>query len=399
MSKHGSPAIELRHSESSIAGVIVEQTKLVVRWSDGERAAFHYIWLRDNCSCRLCGDKSGGHRYLELNSIPLDVSPERATVNDQGQLEITWATDQHPTVYESGWLREHSYSQRARTARRHQPVLWDARLMASLPSCRYPDVASSESHRLEMFERLRDYGFVLLREVPTESDEIERLAGLVGYIRETHYGRVFDLVSTRKQRILAQTSHAIRPHHDELFRDPTPGILIMHCLIASEDGGGESILVDGFNAAQALSQTDPAAYELLTRTPIAHHRSLSDGVDDADLRAVWQTITLDYNGDVAAVRLNERTIAPLELPDRLIEPTYAALQELLALVYDQQAAVCFRLEPGDAVVFDNHRVLHARTAFAGNRHIRQCHVDRDEFLSRLGALKRRSRTASPQLTG
>ena len=37
---------------------------------------------------------------------------------------------------------------------------------------------------------------------------------------------------------------------------------------------------------------------------------------------------------------------------------------------------------------DNQRVLHARTAFAGRRHIRQCHVDRDEVFSRLRLLSR-----------
>ena len=365
------------------------QTTLNLQWADGVQGTYHYIWLRDNCSCSECGDKSGGHRYLELNAIPPDITPKQVTVNARGQIEIVWTPDEHLTVYESDWLRHYSRSQQARQALRCRPVLWDAALTSNPPNCRYSDVLSSDRHRLTMLEHLRSHGFCLLREVPVEHDEIERVARLVGYIRETHYGRVFDLVSTKEQRILAQTSHAIRPHHDELFRDPTPGILIMHCLIASEDGRGESILVDGFNAAQTLASSDRAAFDLLTRVPVAHHRLLSDGVDDVALRAAWRTISLDDDGQIAAVRINERTMAPLDLPEDEIRPAYAALRKLIGLVYDPRAAFCFRLEAGDAMLFDNHRVLHARMAFSGTRHIRQCHVDRDEFLSRLETLDRR----------
>jgi hypothetical protein len=52
-----------------------------------------------------------------------------------------------------------------------------------------------------------------------------------------------------------------------------------------------------------------------------------------------------------------------------------------------------RLEPGDAWVFDNRRMLHARTAFdpsTGRRHLQGCYVDRDELLSRIRILERQT---------
>ena len=49
----------------------------------------------------------------------------------------------------------------------------------------------------------------------------------------------------------------------------------------------------------------------------------------------------------------------------------------------------FRLEAGDAVVFDNHRVLHAREGFSGRRHLRLFHVRREEFHNRLRLLSRK----------
>ena len=50
-----------------------------------------------------------------------------------------------------------------------------------------------------------------------------------------------------------------------------------------------------------------------------------------------------------------------------------------------------RLSPGDCLIFDNTRVLHARTAFAatGERHLQGCYADLDGLLSTLAVLRRR----------
>jgi hypothetical protein len=39
-----------------------------------------------------------------------------------------------------------------------------------------------------------------------------------------------------------------------------------------------------------------------------------------------------------------------------------------------------KMQPGDAVIFDNHRMLHARAAYSGgNRHLQGCYISRDDF--------------------
>jgi len=345
--------------------------------------------LRDNCTCPQCGDRSGGHRYLELGNIDPEITPDEVRLSATGSLQIHWKGDGHITTYSPAWLRENCYSCEAIAERRGQSKLWYSALNGHIPEWNYNEVVADESIRLQMFQRIDDYGFVILNAVPTHQDEIERLAAVFGFIRQTHYGRVFDLISTPQQRILAQTSHAIRPHNDELFRNPIPGLFMMHCLQASECGGGASILVDGFNAAHKLRTHNKNLFDLLCEVPIPHRRFLLDDVDDVALAANWRTIELNRHGDIEAVHINERTMAPLDTTAELIEPVYRALREMLSLVYDAKAFVQYRLEPGQAVVMDNHRVLHARTTFNGNRHIRQCHVDRDEFFSRLRALRRR----------
>lgn len=366
-----------------------QQRNIVVTWKDGHRSLFHHIWLRDNCTCAECGDRSGGHRYLELGSIDPDIAPDEVSVEDAGSLRIRWSGDGHITRYSPAWLRAHCYSNESIAGRRQQPVLWDSNLNGEIPEWDYDQIVTDESIRLQMFQRIADYGFVILNGVPVEEDQTEHLASVFGFIRQTHYGRIFELISTPQQRILAQTSHAIRPHNDELFRDPIPGLFMMHSLRASDCGGGASILVDGFKAAANLRSRNRELFDLLCEVPIPHRRFLVDEVDDVALSAKWRVIELNHYGDIVAVHINERTMAPLDIEENLIEPVYRALQEMLSLVYAPEACVKYRLESGQAAVLDNHRVLHARTAFNGNRHIRQCHVDRDEFFSRLRSLHRR----------
>ena len=50
----------------------------------------------------------------------------------------------------------------------------------------------------------------------------------------------------------------------------------------------------------------------------------------------------------------------------------------------------FRLAPGDCLVLDNTRVLHARTGFAatGGRHLQGCYADLDGVSSALALLRR-----------
>lgn len=49
-----------------------------------------------------------------------------------------------------------------------------------------------------------------------------------------------------------------------------------------------------------------------------------------------------------------------------------------------------RLAPGDCLIFDNTRILHARTAFSvtGSRLLQGCYADMDGLASTLAVLRR-----------
>ena len=144
-------------------------------------------------------------------------------------------------------------------------------------------------------------------------------------------------------------------------------------------------MTDGFKLAEEFRRLDPMAFDLLTRVPIPHRRF----IDGVGLRAEAPVISLDYFGQIKEFRLNERTMGPIDLPADLIQPVYDALAKLFELSYDSQYHVHHLLMDGEALVFDNARVLHARTGFNGNRHVRLTHVGSDEVYSRWRQLKAR----------
>jgi gamma-butyrobetaine dioxygenase len=74
---------------------------------------------------------------------------------------------------------------------------------------------------------------------------------------------------------------------------------------------------------------------------------------------------------------------------------YAAYRAFAEMIMRPDLMLTFRLGPGDCVVLDNTRVLHARTGFdaAEERHLQGCYADLDGVASTLAVL-RRSREAS-----
>ncbi len=65
------------------------------------------------------------------------------------------------------------------------------------------------------------------------------------------------------------------------------------------------------------------------------------------------------------VRSSYFTLAPHRLPFAQMGEFYRAHDRFIRLVRDPRHHVLVGLQPGDWLVYDNHRTLHARTGFTG----------------------------------
>jgi gamma-butyrobetaine dioxygenase len=295
---------------------------------------------------------------------------------------VSWRNS-GPRHCAAGWLARSAAEfpaapdERTETAKR----LWTAgQIAADFPAGNWPRYLADDAHRAECLHALLTDGFVLLRDVPAEPGTVLAVAGSLGFVRETNYGRSFDVRVEATPDNLAFTGLPIAPHTDNPYRDPVPTVQLLHCLASAADGG-DSALVDGFLAAATLRAADPAGFSLLAGTPVTF--AYSDAT--AELRATRPMIGVDPLGRIREIRFNNRSLLPDETA-----AFYAAYRAFAGLISAPELMLTFRLRPGDCVVFDNTRILHACTAFAatGQRHLQGCYADLDGVTSTLAVLRR-----------
>jgi gamma-butyrobetaine dioxygenase len=357
---------------------------------DGAR--YPALWLRDNCPCRECADLASGQKLFSITDLPEETSIA-AVEPGEDQVEVLFAPYGHRSVFARAWLASHRLGGGPAPDDRTEDAkqLWEAGDLAGhLPEGSWPRFQEDAAHREACLDSLLRKGFVLLRGVPTEARKVLEVAAGFGYVRHTNYGDLFEVRVEEQAANLAFTSLPIRPHTDNPYRDPVPTIQLLHCL-RNAAGGGDSGMVDGFHAAALLRSTDPAAFDLLTRTPVVF-RYADAGTD---LTATHPLIGLDPVGRIREIRFNNRSMQPLGLPVDIVTAYYGAYRKFAELLYRPEAQLAFRLEPGDCLVFDNTRALHSRTGFTagGDRHLQGCYADLDGAASNLAVL-RRERTAA-----
>jgi alpha-ketoglutarate-dependent taurine dioxygenase len=148
----------------------------------------------------------------------------------------------------------------------------------------------------------------------------------------------------------------------------------------------------------AITHTEDAGESVLvTFAPDRHQSAFPRSWLETDLRASLPLIQLSPSGRVRGVRFNNRSMRPLRRPYAEVTAFYAAYRRWAELLAQPGRQLTVRLAPGDCLVFDNTRVLHARTAFSMSpgspgRHLQGCYADLDGLASTLAVLKREERS-------
>ena len=351
----------------------------------------HPLWLRDACACSECRDQFSGQRLR--GALTLDPHTEIESCRAEGdEIEVTFTPDGHVSRFSTSWLAANApgnaelFDDRSE---RHRPPWCAADLGAGPPQISWHELQHGDEARAIALGALMRTGVLLVRGVPAEPGMVLTVARSFAHVRTTNYGDLFDVRVEAQPVNLAFTGRAIAPHTDNPYRDPVPGIQLLHCLLSSP-GGGDNTLIDGFAVAGLVRTEDPRAFATLTST------SLTFRYEDADavLRASGPIIAINARGDVRGVRWNDRSIMPPAVPPHDVDEVYRALRAFARVLERPELPVHIRLEPGDCMVFDNTRILHARTAFEGGsgaRHLQGCYADLDGLASTVAVLERAAR--------
>jgi gamma-butyrobetaine dioxygenase len=362
---------------------IRSQRELAIELDDGHRFALHPIWLRERCRDPRSIDVRTGQRLHDPSDLDPALSVAAVSEPESGRYRVRFS-DGH----EADFLGRHLLEEASLAPADHDvpaPRLWDS---ATGEVRRHAWSDDPGDARLGAWLRqFLEAGFIVFSGVPVRPGALLGVGKTFGFTRETNFGALFDVRSTAEASDLAYTSLPLDPHTDNPYRDPVPGVQILHCLV-NETSGGLSTLVDGFAAARALEARDPAAFALLSRTPVRFRYQDAD----TELVASAVPIELDAGGGVVAIHFSPRLdFVPLRPPEALDE-YYRARRAFDHLLRSPEFEIRFLLAAGELLMMDNRRLLHGRTGFdpaEGVRHLQGCYIDIDGPRSLYRIVRRR----------
>jgi gamma-butyrobetaine dioxygenase len=348
---------------------------------------FHAIWLRDNAQDAETRAPQNGQRLITLKDVPADTTLAEAELQGATDLNVRFAPEDKIVSFDLNWLLDHAYDRPAETHRGWLDTgvaLWDSGLMQDVPTGDFADLVKDEGARQAWLGNIVRYGFAKVENAPSEPGTLFKIVDLFGYVRETNYGRHFEVRTEVNPTNLAYTGLGLQAHTDNPYRDPVPTIQVLHCLESSA-AGGENMVVDGFAAALRLREENREFFDVLANHTARFEYAGESGVC---LRSRKPMIELSPDGALIGVRFNNRSCAPItDVPFDQMHIYYAAYRRLGEIIDDEAMEVTFRLAPGDAFVVDNTRVLHARKGYSGEgtRWLQGCYADKDALYSRYNA--------------
>ena len=404
----------------------------------------HAEWLRERCQSESSVDVN----TLQLLRNPHEyATPRVEAASARGDLLRVRFADGHASAFSLAALAaELGHAERG--GREHllqvnehalpEVRVWEKNLTAP-PAFEYASLAAGDAAALQqLLGQLLSVGVVLIKGVPRREGECSAMASRLSTLRATEWGTQFNVRArpdvqaaaatpaaaarqvgggTGVKQDIAYTPKAIGMHTDNPYRYPTPDYQLLHAIDqCSCKAAGKAApcaecqvmnyFVDGFYILELLARDDPAAFDALTHTAV---RFENNGGDNSS--ALWFSVPhvqlrpdAEARGGrgscraaascVQSIRFSAKSggFAP-PLPADELSAFYAAKRKFSALAHDAAHQIELQFEPGDLVLFDNHRLLHARGAMGpdeSERFVQGCYADRDGFKLNYERLRRGS---------
>lgn len=407
-----------RAQSTLVTSATVQASAVQLTWADGSESRFHHAWLRDNCPQSL-------HPISHQRELPLrhvaGTPPSRVTLHED-HVEFEWPAaceasgSEHVSTFAAEWLFQQRYDVRVGgrsvSATAANPSVDDAAVevrpwlpeeMASgrVPTVSWESLAASNADvaddgALEALRHLRATGFVRVRGVPPTFEATEALAMQLGMVQPTLYGYIWDTAPRELADVIdtAYTTIDLPLHTDGCYLEAQPGVQLFNCveqpaLRGDAPHAGATKLADGFMAAHILRTEYPNTFAYFCRVPIPFQHVEGD----QHLAHSAPLFKLDpKSAEVVNFRYNDSDRAPLSaLTFEDVADFYVHARVLEAVLESLQ--VPLRLECGDAILIDNHRVCHGRYAFEGQRNLIGCYMTADDWRSKLRVLEARAARA------
>jgi len=195
-----------------IGSHLAEKSSTVEVEIDGEWCSYDTLLLRDMCPCPKCVDSSTRQKLFNTTDLPSDIVPRAIQVKSKGVLEVIWNyPEEHPHVshYDPELLLRYSTTKRRRDFRfpAPRPVYWDGEMMKrNILRVDYESVLKDDETLHQLLMQLHLYGLAYFVNVPsanTDGKELIKLAERIGEVKQTFYGKVWDVKSVPESKNIA----------------------------------------------------------------------------------------------------------------------------------------------------------------------------------------------------
>jgi len=335
----------------------------------GTRTELPALWLRERCQEPESLDVATQQRLFNPHHLDEDLTLVEAELMGDHEVRLSFS-DGHSGRYDLRHFADDFDDDDGLPA----PRLWDSSIDFASITRDWEKIGDHDYFR-EALETYLRHGVIILKNVPTDGGHLVDVGETFGHVRSTNFGKYFEVCSRPESNDLAYRSVPLAPHTDNPYREPVPGIQLLHCL-TNETTGGLSTLVDSLAVAEQLRAEDPEGYRLLSTIPV-RFRFIDDGVELIERRPM---IHLDAMGKMDGVHYSPRLDYLPLMDEESTKAFHRARRRLGELFAHADYEIQFALGDGELMMFDNNRVLHGRTAYDQNegfRHLQGCYIDRD----------------------
>ncbi len=365
----------------AISSLHLDRKSLEVEWNDNSVTRYPWIWLRDHAHDDDTMHPVTQQRQLFTAALPPDLVGTAAAIRGDS-IDLTWNDNSPNSVLPVSFLARYRTACGAQLAPNTRITLWNAAFIhAHVPMVAYAAVMNTEDGVREWLAKTSEFGFCLAVGTPATAQTTEALLRRIAYVRETIFGGMWEFTADLARADTAYTKLELRPHTDGTYSNDAPGVQLLHCL-QFEGTGGESTMVDAFAIARHMQAEMPAHFATLARVAVPG-QYIGDG---AHLMAERPVFRHDHNAQLVQVSFNNYDRAPFLLPEHDMIAFYDALRIFDNLANDPARQWRHVLAPGEALLFDNWRVMHGRRSYTGLRRMCGGYVNREDVESRLRQL-------------
>ena len=362
----------------------IELNKNKVYFNNGSlKKEIHPFWLRERVDGEEFLDKGTQQRLFDPTSLDNEICINKANINEKF-LEIDFNDGVSSKIEINKIAQE--FSNEDTVIKSITKIKWDSTLK-DIKNFRYQDNFFESKEMHDLLVSFYKYGFVVIKDIPTEDNFIVKFANSIGSVRRTNFGEYFDVKSKPNPNDLAYTSLALAPHTDNPYRNPVPCIQLLHCIV-SEVSGGFSTLVDGYTVTEDLKNENPDFYKILSEVKVKFKF-----IDKNVVLEDWsELIKLNEDKSLKQIRFSPRLDFVPILEKEKLDLYYRARKKLSEMYNSDKYRIEFKLEEKDLIMMDNYRLLHGRTAYKtseGNRFLQGCYIDYDSTEGKLRHLKRK----------